>query len=411
MATIEERKRKITDLIEQINSRLDGYVSDVDKLIEFHKFRSQMNDKYSVRNCALIEAQFPGAIKVAGYSVWKEEGYHVKKGQKSLSIIAPSQWKMVTTLDGKDVIPLFRADEGVKKQIEENQLKLDTRTSYRAVPVFDIHQTNCSIEDYPDYIQQFYLMGQTERFDELYSAIENFRENQGVGRWLDRPDVQQNTAKGFYVPSQHSIWVDSTLNQKQFIKTNLHELAHASMHRESHLSSGLVEYQAELTAAVVANYFGLGTTAVSTAYINTHIMGLEIKDKEKLIEEVLEVSNQMIDSMELHLENEFGLSKNMGKEVNDIIALAENEDISNEIPNSIIDYLDRDNDNDGAIDRYDSDDRDSKVQTFGEVDAREKTKHSHPKEKMSLNKKIDQLIEKKNLKEVHVKKRNEAFRS
>lgn len=410
MSTTEERKRKLIELISQINYRLDGYISDVNKLIDFHKFRSQMNNKYSVRNCALIESQFQGAIKVAGYNAWKEEGYHVRRGQKALSIIAPSQWKMVTTLDGKDVIPLFKADKIVKKQIKDNQLNIETRTSYRSVPVFDIHQTNCPIEEYPDYIQQFYLIGQTEKFEELYSAIESFREQQGIGRWYIRPDIQQNTAKGFYVPSQHSIWVDSTLDQKQFLKTNLHELAHAKMHRQSYLSTELVEYQAELTAAVVANYFGLGSTEVSTAYINSHIKDMEIKNKEKLIEEVLEVSNEMIVSMEQHLEKEFGLSKEVGKEINDIIALSENEEISNEIPNSIIDYLDRDNDNDGAIDRYDSDDRDSRVQSFGELDDREKGRYSKPKEKISLNKKIDQLIGKKKLGEEHINKRNEALR-
>lgn len=392
MAITENRQDKIRQLASQINNQLDGYLVDIKKLIDFHKFRGQMEEKYSVRNCALIESQFNGAIKVAGYNAWIKEGYHVRKGQKALTILAPHVWKMVTTLDGKAIVPLSKADSTIKNQLKNNQLKTEDKVTYHTASVFDIHQTNCPIEEYPEFIKQFYLMGQTDKFTELFSAIEHYRENNNIKRWVERPDVEQGSEKGFYVPSQNSIWVDPNLDQKQFIKTNLHELAHAKLHAKSQLSAGLKEYQAELTAGIIANYFGLGATEVSTAYINNHIGRMSIVDKEKLVEEVLSLANEVIDTMENHLEKEFGLTNSMGKEINDIIALNESEDISNEISNTVIDLLEQDKDSDGLIDRLDINDQDSRVMTVGDLDNESK---KLSKSKLSLNNRINDILEKK----------------
>lgn len=336
----KQRKEKLQNLINQIENKLDSYILDVQKLNDFHRFRSQMKDKYSLRNCALIESQFRGAIKVAGYNQWKAEGKQVQKGQKAINILAPSQWKMVTDQNGKEIIPMFKASDKQKELVEKGDLKVETRMSYRTVPVFDIHQTDAAIEDYPDYIQQFYLIGQSKKFDELYSAIEDYRQQEGVGRYQERPShVLQSASNGFYVPSEHNVWVNPKLPKDHFIKTNIHELAHASLHKNSDLPGELKEYQAELTAGVVASYFGLEAIEPAINYIHSHIGDMEIKEKEDLVNDVLELSDKMIDSMERHLEKEFGLNRDMDKTVNDVIALEKADGILNEIPNSLVAQL------------------------------------------------------------------------
>lgn len=335
-----ERKEKLEKLVTLMESKIDSYILDIEKLTDFHRFRGQMQKKYSIRNCALIDSQFDGAIKVAGFNQWKEEGYTVQKGQKASYILAPSQWKMVTNKKGNDIVPLFKATNEQKDMIDRGELKIESRMSYRTVPVFDIHQTDAPIEDYPDFIQQFYLIGQTEKFTELFSAIENFREDQNIIRYTERPiNVKQSAANGFYIPSEHALWVDPSLPKDHFIKTNLHEIAHAVMHENTNLPSALREYQAELTAGLVTSYFGLESTEPATAYIHNHVNGMEIKDKELLLNEILDVSDKMIESMERHLEKEFGLNKDSDKVVNDVIALEEAKGINNEIPNSLINQL------------------------------------------------------------------------
>lgn len=390
--TNKNRAEQVKDLIDQIESQLDGYVLDMNKLIEFHTFRSQMSDKYSLRNCALIESQYKGAIKVAGYNQWKKEGYQVQKGQKSLKILAPSSWKLVVDQNGKGIVPLSKANNEIKNKVKNNELRTEERIGYRPVSVFDIHQTNCPVEEYPEYLKQFYLMGQTEKYQELFESLENYREENNIGRYTDenKPNVEQSTAKGFYVPLEHSIWVDPNLGQKQYLKTTIHELAHAKMHRNSELPGSLKEYQAELTAGVVSNYFGLEATEPSTHYIQNHVQGMEIKDKEKLVEEVLSISNQMIEAMEVYLEKEHGLTNEINKEVNDIIALEKAVGISNEIPNKVIDMLDQDRDFDGVPDRSDMDDNDPTVQTSGDLKERKNKKDS-----VSLNDRMDQIMGKK----------------
>lgn len=405
--TRQNRADQIKELVDQIESQLNGYVLDIDKLIEFHTFRSQMSDKYSLRNCALIESQFKGAIKVAGFNQWKKEGYSVKKGQKSLKILAPSSWKMVVDDKGNSIIPLSKANEDIKSRIKNNELKTEDRIGFRAVSVFDIHQTNCPPEEYPEYLQQFYLMGQTEKFQELYESLEDYRIKNEIGKYtLDtKPLIEQSTAKGFYVPRDHAIWVENDLDQKQYLKTTIHELAHAKMHRHSDLPSELKEYQAELTAGVVTNYFGLEATEPSTHYIYNHVQNMEIKDKEKLVEEVLSLSNDMIQSMEIYLEKEHGLTNELNKELNDIVALEHATGISNEIPNNIIDVLNQDKDFDGVPDRSDANDLDPTIQTRGDLFDREKERS-----KPSLNERMDQIMGKKSVERENLKVVDEPTR-
>lgn len=392
--TRKNRSEQVKDLIKQIESKLDGYVLDLNKLIEFHTFRSQMSEKYSLRNCALIESQFKGAIKVAGYNQWKTEGYQVQKGQQSLKILAPSAWKMVVDQDGKGIVPLSKATSDIKDKVKNNELKTENRMGYRPVSVFDIHQTDCPIEEYPEYLQQFYLLGQTEKFQEFFESLDNYRMENNIGKYTEetRPSVEQSAAKGFYVPKDHSIWIDPNLEQKQYLKTTIHELAHAKLHRNSELPGSLKEYQAELTAGVVSNYFGLEATEPTTHYIQNHLQGMEIKEKEKLVEEVLNLSNQMIESMEVYLEKEHGLTNEINKEVNDIIALEKAVGISNEIPNNMLDTLNQAREFDGVSERFDMNDNNPTVRTPVDLEERKNKNDS-----VSLNDRMDQIMGKKSV--------------
>ncbi len=54
------------------------------------KVQSQFHN-YSFNNVLLILSQFPEASRVAGYQRWQEMGRQVKKGSKSIKILAQNQ--------------------------------------------------------------------------------------------------------------------------------------------------------------------------------------------------------------------------------------------------------------------------------------------------------------------------------
>ncbi len=102
MADNQERIREIVSGIEDNIKELfqsERYFDYLKTMSRFHN--------YSVNNTILIHAQCPNATHVAGFNTWKNKfGRHVKKGEKGITIIAPTPFK---------------------KKIEEMQLDPDTK--------------------------------------------------------------------------------------------------------------------------------------------------------------------------------------------------------------------------------------------------------------------------------------------
>jgi len=77
--------------------------------------------RYSFGNCQLIAYQRPDATQVAGFKSWQTLGRQVRKGERAIRILAPMS---------------------VKERDEQGN-ETDARlTFFRAVPVFDISQTD-----------------------------------------------------------------------------------------------------------------------------------------------------------------------------------------------------------------------------------------------------------------------------
>ena len=87
--TNRERVKEIVDGIEQNIQELFQSERYFDYLRTMSRFHS-----YSVNNTILIHMQRPNAVTpVAGFQKWKQFGRHVKKGEKGLTIIAPTPLK------------------------------------------------------------------------------------------------------------------------------------------------------------------------------------------------------------------------------------------------------------------------------------------------------------------------------
>ena len=118
-----DNKPSNRERIKEIVTGIEAGIQDLfqsDKFADYLRTMSRFHS-YSYNNTILIHMQMPSATHVAGFNKWKNQfGRHVKKGEKGLTIIAPTPFK---------------------KRIEEMKLDPDTRA-----PVLD-HDGNVSVKE------------------------------------------------------------------------------------------------------------------------------------------------------------------------------------------------------------------------------------------------------------------------
>ena len=134
--TNRERLREITEGIE----------SGIRDLFESDKYRQYLSvmsrfPRYSLNNTMLIYMQKPDATLVAGYERWKKQfERHVKRGERGITIIAPTSFKkkiQEQKLDPDTKAPVL--DKNGNIVMEEKEIEIPT---YRPVKVFDVSQTD-----------------------------------------------------------------------------------------------------------------------------------------------------------------------------------------------------------------------------------------------------------------------------
>jgi len=194
---------------------------------------------YSLRNTMLIMCQYPEATQVTGFNTWKKHGRFVKKGEKSIRILAPS----------------FRKVEKEDKSGEKKEEKI--LAYFRTVGVFDVTQTEG--EELPSPVQTLDCDVDPELFNRLVKAsvVPVNREECSRGN-------------GYYCSNERKIAVDSRLSPAQAIKTLVHEMAHSMLHADRDkqgLSRADAELEAESVAFIVCGAHGLDTSSYSFGYV------------------------------------------------------------------------------------------------------------------------------------------------
>ena len=133
--TNRERVKEIVLGIEQNIQELFQSERFFDYLRTMSRFHS-----YSVNNTILIHMQRPHAAKpVAGFHKWKQAGRHVKKGEKGLTIIAPTPMKRKVEemrLDPDTMAPVLGPDGNII--IDEKTVEIPL---FKPVKVFSADQT------------------------------------------------------------------------------------------------------------------------------------------------------------------------------------------------------------------------------------------------------------------------------
>lgn len=326
---MSKQNELIEQLTNQMNKRIQEYRTSPEEELELLNYMSKFY-KYSVRNTMLIESQYKGAFGVASYKEHQKKGYQVQKGQKAIRILAPVLIDQFKDKQGR-IKNLQYATNKEKDLIKKGKLQVMKKNlvGYRPVPVFDITQTNCPVEDYPKLYpnrpQNFEFKGSLEQFNNFYQAINKYAENKNIR--VIHETMHDGAQKGYYSPSENLIALRNGLSSQEKAKVLLHEIGHAEMHNVETLqdkdkelqTTPIKEYQAEMLAYLVSSTFELDTEDYSTSYLKSWTSKADIEPEiyQKSIEEVKMVAKNLIENI-VERFNELELTKEKPQPKNEL---------------------------------------------------------------------------------------------
>ena len=281
----------------EITKQLEEGVKELFTSERYKEYLKTMSKfyNYSFNNTVLIALQRPEATLVAGYSAWQKNFHRqVKKGEKGIQIIAPSQRKekeVVEKFDPETNEPILGPDGQPETEVVEHVV-----SDFRVVRVFDISQTfgeplpEIAIPDLTGQVQNFPLFLQAVR--ELSPVPIRFGETEGE-------------AKGYYSNKKKEIVVKEDMSESQTIKTLIHEIVHAKLHdREVLEQTGeekdqrTKEIEAESIAYTVCQYFGLDTSDYSFPYIAGWSDNLKMWELRTFMDAIRRTAGEFIKELE-----------------------------------------------------------------------------------------------------------------
>lgn len=224
---VSSSKKRIQQTIERLGERLEqGYSQEMKAYLSaMARFYS-----YSFGNQILIIKQCPQASHVAGFRAWNRLNRFVRKGEKSIRILAPC----------------------IIKREEE---KKDPLVLFKTAAVFDISQTDG--EDLPE--------GSCTKGEPgvLISHIEQVIRDRSIILSYEK----QFSRKGYSAKGR--IVIDTELRPAEQFSVLVHELAHEILHQtvQEKPEKETMELEADAIACVVCERFGLEAINASADYI------------------------------------------------------------------------------------------------------------------------------------------------
>lgn len=287
--TTKDRQEVLKDLTEQLEKSIQDFMESekyktfLSSIAKFHN--------YSLNNQILIAVQKPDSTLCAGYTTWQKQNRYVKKGEKGIRIICPSPYKkeyLKDVIDKTTGKPELLPDGRTKQKIVQKVIPF-----FKVGYVYDISQTEGQpLPEIADILEGDLDEG-------LKSLKEAMLQASPVPVCFQPIDGETN---GFYSPAAGEIVVDSTLSEKQSLKTLIHETAHALLHNPEASSSQSTretkEVEAESVAYVVCQYFGLDTSDYSFGYIAGWSSGKEVPELRASLENIRNTSNEIISNVE-----------------------------------------------------------------------------------------------------------------
>ena len=248
--------------VKDLLQRLEDGVSAVQSSDEWRRLLQAQAKfhKYSMGNVCLILDQRPDATRVGGFHTWLSLGRHVRKGEHGIAILAP-------------VFPP-KAQKGPDQepvQSDETEVEKAGRGApvhFRVAYVFDVSQTEGDpLPERPAHD----LTGDSQEARLLFGRLVLVAEEEGLRVRYEDPAALRG-AKGYYQRDTMTIVLAKGLAADHSVKTLVHELAH---HFSGHGVSGVqsdrsrAEAEAEGTAFVACEHFGIDTASYSFGYVTS----------------------------------------------------------------------------------------------------------------------------------------------
>ena len=277
--------------LEAVMKRLKNGVEGIQDSSQFRLFLTTMSKFhiYSVGNMILIMLQEPNATHVAGFVTWKELGRWVKRGGKSISILAPRFPPRPTCLKCGAKVPKgagFCPKCGAS--VEEGEIEV-APAYFLVVSVFDISQTEG--KPLPEF-EVPVLTGDVN--EELFAKLLNLMKAKSVPVGFESRPHLDPAVKGQYSPTT-GIWVRPEEPRAQQLKSLAHEIAHYYSEGVFRIPRQDAETIAESAAFVVGAHYGFDSGVRSFPYV-----ALWARDKkvlEKNLGDIRKVATTIIDSL------------------------------------------------------------------------------------------------------------------
>lgn len=318
--TPEEKQKEIEDLTSSIDGKINDFFENEESILEHMNFMSKFYN-YSIQNQMLIQGQFRGAQAVGSFNFWKGQGVSVTKGEKGIKILVPAPVKYFNYANSSTGQPLWKqvkyANASEKAKLQANKLATKSVMFYKIGHVFEYTQTNAREKglEVSEIFGRFHRDGTVENDKEFTKAFEKIADSLGV-KFVSDPPSELGTAKGAFYPDLKVIALNPRNTMADNIPVAIHELAHASLHnrdmekqRERPLTTQEEEYQAEMVAYIVGTHYGIDMESFSVPYIANWAKNATIEDKEQLLKEVRQTSNNFIEIIDTEM------SKNLNKEL------------------------------------------------------------------------------------------------
>lgn len=295
---IDFNNMNIKDILKQLDDGIqkvfNGEETGNDKLTadNYKSFLRQMSNfhNYSSRNSLLIHLQNPYATLTTGFKTWQKLGRQVKKGEKGLSILAPTPYKE------KMINPQTNEEVEIEK------------ITFRTVKTFDVSQT----EGKELVKRGLELIG--DDIPEKDTIIKSLEELVNIK--IEFKDLYDGS-KGYYAQftdGTEYIAINIGMSDLQTLKTLIHEVSHVLLHKSVVTERNKAEIEAESVAFVVCSKLGLDTSQYSFKYVANWSKEKDTTELKKCLDNIQKTSKLVID----HIEKSLGKSLSIEKEVEKI---------------------------------------------------------------------------------------------
>ena len=305
-----DKKPSNRERIKEIVTGIEANIQDLfqsDKFADYLRTMSRFHS-YSYNNTILIHMQMPSATHVAGFNKWKNQfGRHVKKGEKGLTIIAPTPFKKrieEMKLDPDTRAPVLDHDGNVIMEEREVEIPL-----FRPVKVFDVSQTEG--RPLPSLVSS--LTGDVQQYEAFMEALRRTSPVSIMFKPL------REGLDGFLSLNDQTITIREGMSQVQTVCAAVHEITHAMLHNREReqltAAAGITdreptkpkdkntrEVEAESVSYTVCQYYGIETSANSLGYIATWSKDRSLSELKASLETISKTANILITNIDRHFQ-------------------------------------------------------------------------------------------------------------